>query len=94
VTTREAAEIIVQLTREVASVRRESDSYRLVAVAGIHHSHDLQLENARLRRTNQHLQDEYRRFRAEVQTSLQLLGVDNPKTWLPTGSETVSQVTM
>lgn len=64
-TASDACTILADTVRELATARAEAHRYRLVAVAGIHHGHDLHVENQRLRRQLEHLREELRRQRAE-----------------------------
>ena len=52
------AELLVDLTRELSERTRERDAWRLVAVAGVHHSHGQHVELKRL-------EDRYHRFLRE-----------------------------
>jgi hypothetical protein len=66
----EACGLVVDLTRELSSARSERDVYRQIAIAGIHHSHDLQ---TRLRLS----EDRYQRALADVRgLRQQLLSVE------------------
>jgi hypothetical protein len=60
VTAAESCELLVAVTRELALTRAERAGYRLVAVAAIHHAHDLQVELERLRSRYHALLDERR----------------------------------
>ena len=70
--TAEACTLLVDTTRELALARAEVDSYRLVARAGVHHAHDLHVENQRLRRQLEQLREELRR-QYQVTTSNQVV---------------------
>ncbi len=65
-TAAEACSMVVDLARELADLRGERDSYRLVAREAIHSLHGLTAERDRLRERYHALQDEYRQHRARV----------------------------
>lgn len=48
---------------ELMETRTDRDAYRAVAVVSIHHAHDLQTENRRLRRHLDALREQVRRLR-------------------------------
>jgi len=60
-TVTDACTLLADMTRELALARAEAHAYRLVAQAGIHHAHDLHVENQLLRRQLDQLRDEPRR---------------------------------
>jgi hypothetical protein len=88
-----------QLLDRIADLQADIQSYRDVAVAGLHHAHDLQIENDRLGRNLKNLQDEYRAFRAQVMRAqfsknTGVVGEDLAAGYtISTGSGPVSQVT-
>ena len=59
-TTAEACDLVVDLTRELALTRGERDAYRLLAQQAIHYAADLQRELARLEDRYHRLLDERR----------------------------------
>jgi hypothetical protein len=52
-----------ELLERIVDLTTERDSYRLVAVQGIHVLHELQAELERVRRQHERLSEEYRAFR-------------------------------
>ena len=52
------------LLDQIVDLSVERDSYRAVAVAGIHALHDLQLEKRRLEQSNAHLREQLRCHRS------------------------------
>lgn len=64
-TAAEACTLLADTMCALSNARADAHAYRLVAAAGIHHAHALQLENQRLRRQLAHLRDEVRRLRSE-----------------------------
>jgi hypothetical protein len=68
VTTREACELLVDKTREVAAERAKCAIWEMVAQRAVSRSTDLYLENVRLRRQLSALREELRLIRAQVRT--------------------------
>jgi hypothetical protein len=66
VTTPEACELAISLTREVSTSRGEARAWRLVAVAAINHANALHTELERLRNSHRRLLDEFRANRREA----------------------------
>ena len=65
-TAAEAAALIVELTCELSERTRERDAFRMVAVAAIHHAHDLHVEVEDLRARYYRALDDARSLRTSM----------------------------